>query len=475
MLPTFVIGLREGVEAALIVAIIAGFLRQEGRARRPALDLARGRRRCRDLRRRRRRARAPRPGAAPAPAGGAGDGRRLRRWGSSPSCSSGCAGTRAASRPAARRAPPRRWRPARGGAGRRWRSSPSSARGWRPPSSCSPSSRTRTTRDAGLGAMLGLVCAVAIGDAMYRGGSGSTSAGSSASPASCSCSSPPGWSPARCTPPTRRAGSTPARGRRSTSAGSWFRARGPPRCSPGCSASQPQPTRRRGHRLLSTSFPPSLRAVARRGAGRAPGAHREARRRCALVAPSASPRAVGGGDRAGCGAKQVAVKLTDAGCAPANSSSAPAADLQGDQRRHRPRQRARGPEGLRILARRRTSSPASPAPSRSPCRRARYRSTAPEVTTEAAGWSPSAMPPPAATGPRPQAAVDRLQVSMCRRQARAAGERDSGSSWPRSRRATPPKAKRQFGAARVHYETIEPVAESFGTLDPEIDARINDV
>ena len=31
MLPTFVISLREGVEAALIVAIIAGFLRQEGR------------------------------------------------------------------------------------------------------------------------------------------------------------------------------------------------------------------------------------------------------------------------------------------------------------------------------------------------------------------------------------------------------------------------------------------------------------
>ena len=31
MLPTFVIGLREGVEAALIVGIIAAFLRQEGR------------------------------------------------------------------------------------------------------------------------------------------------------------------------------------------------------------------------------------------------------------------------------------------------------------------------------------------------------------------------------------------------------------------------------------------------------------
>ena len=31
MLPTFVIGLREGVEAALIVGIIAAFLRQERR------------------------------------------------------------------------------------------------------------------------------------------------------------------------------------------------------------------------------------------------------------------------------------------------------------------------------------------------------------------------------------------------------------------------------------------------------------
>jgi iron uptake system component EfeO len=37
------------------------------------------------------------------------------------------------------------------------------------------------------------------------------------------------------------------------------------------------------------------------------------------------------------------------------------------------------------------------------------------------------------------------------------------------------KAKALFGPARLHYESIEPVAESFGNLDPEIDARINDV
>jgi FTR1 family protein len=37
------------------------------------------------------------------------------------------------------------------------------------------------------------------------------------------------------------------------------------------------------------------------------------------------------------------------------------------------------------------------------------------------------------------------------------------------------EAKKQFAGARAPYETIEPVAESFGNLDPEIDARVNDV
>jgi FTR1 family protein len=37
------------------------------------------------------------------------------------------------------------------------------------------------------------------------------------------------------------------------------------------------------------------------------------------------------------------------------------------------------------------------------------------------------------------------------------------------------KAKSLFASARSPYETIEPVAESFGGLDPAIDARVNDV
>jgi iron uptake system component EfeO len=36
-------------------------------------------------------------------------------------------------------------------------------------------------------------------------------------------------------------------------------------------------------------------------------------------------------------------------------------------------------------------------------------------------------------------------------------------------------AKAAYGPARTHYESIEPVAESFGDLDPSIDARENDV
>ena len=36
-------------------------------------------------------------------------------------------------------------------------------------------------------------------------------------------------------------------------------------------------------------------------------------------------------------------------------------------------------------------------------------------------------------------------------------------------------AEAAYAPARLHYESIEPVAESFGNLDPDIDARIDDV
>ena len=38
-----------------------------------------------------------------------------------------------------------------------------------------------------------------------------------------------------------------------------------------------------------------------------------------------------------------------------------------------------------------------------------------------------------------------------------------------------PQARQLFVPARYFYEEVEPVAESFGDLDPEVDARVNDV
>jgi iron uptake system component EfeO len=37
------------------------------------------------------------------------------------------------------------------------------------------------------------------------------------------------------------------------------------------------------------------------------------------------------------------------------------------------------------------------------------------------------------------------------------------------------KAKQTYAPARLHYESVEPVAESFGDLDPDIDSRLDDV
>jgi iron uptake system component EfeO len=37
------------------------------------------------------------------------------------------------------------------------------------------------------------------------------------------------------------------------------------------------------------------------------------------------------------------------------------------------------------------------------------------------------------------------------------------------------RAKTLYGPTRTHYEAVEPVSESFGDLDPRIDARVNDV
>ncbi len=79
MLPTFVIGLREGLEAALIVGIVAAFLRQRGRLDLLRLGLPRRRRGDRAVPGDRHRARRDLARPAPAPARGSRDRHRGRR------------------------------------------------------------------------------------------------------------------------------------------------------------------------------------------------------------------------------------------------------------------------------------------------------------------------------------------------------------------------------------------------------------
>ena len=97
-------------------------------------------------------------------------------------------------------------------------------------------------------------------------------------------------------------------------------------------------------------------------------------------------------------------------------------------------------------------------------RRARSRSpaTGSPPSTRRLGSAPDEGRPPATS-----AYVDEQTAKLLAGTARR--------SSPRSRPATSQKAKELFGPARRHYEAIEPVAESFGDLDPEIDARVNDV
>ena len=208
VLPTFVIGLREGVEASLIVGIVAAFLRQQGRqdALRAvwagvllAVALCVG---GRD------RPAAPRSGAAAAAAGRPRDRRRddRGRHGHLHDHLDAPARPRARGR-ACGRAPATRSPRARPGRSSRWPSSPCCAKGSRPPCSCSPRSRRRATRPPRARAP----CSACSSRSPSAGEStvaacGSISRASSASRPPCWCWSRPASSRPRCTRRTRRAG-----------------------------------------------------------------------------------------------------------------------------------------------------------------------------------------------------------------------------------------------------------------------------
>ena len=93
-----------------------------------------------------------------------------------------------------------------------------------------------------------------------------------------------------------------------------------------------------------------------------------------------------------------------------------------------------------------------------------------EFTVTAGGSSAAADPSAAARAQRAGEAYHDYVVDQVRQLMAAAGAFTTAV-----KAGDIEGAKAAYGPARIHYESIEPVAESFGDLDPTIDARENDV
>jgi FTR1 family protein len=183
----------------------------------------------------------------------------------------------------------------------------------------------------------------------------------------------------------------------------------------------------------------------------------------------------GSSDKGGGGARQVALKLTDAGCSPSTLK------LDAGRTTFKVTNAGTGKvselevlSGSRILGEKENLVAGLSGSFTLTLQPGQYTLSCPGGTTAATGVvTVGGKPVAASTDPRLQAAVTgyreyvstqaKLLVSRVRPFVAAVKAGDVAG------------AKRRFAAARAPYETIEPVAESFGNLDPEIDARVNDV
>jgi iron uptake system component EfeO len=185
--------------------------------------------------------------------------------------------------------------------------------------------------------------------------------------------------------------------------------------------------------------------------------------------------ACGNSDEAPAGAKKVAVKLTDAGCEPAalkldagptsfevtNSGTARVTEFEVL-------------DGAKILGEKENLSPGLSGSFVITLQPGSYTLACPGGKSAASGQltvGGSAVAPTsdkqlraAVTGYRSYVQTQSKQL-LERTQAFAGAVKGGDVA----------KAKSLFASTRAPYETIEPVAESFGDLDPEIDARVNDV
>ncbi len=222
---------------------------------------------------------------------------------------------------------------------------------------------------------------------------------------------------------------------------------------------------------LYVLWPARLTAVLRAGGARSAGtATLVAFAAVALAACGSSSDDGGGSD-----AKKVAIKLTDAGCAPS------ALKLDAGRTTFQVTNAGTGRvsemellDGSRILGEKENLVAGLSGSFALVLQPGQYTLSCPGGTSAATGVvDVGGEKVTSTTDPRLQAAVSGYQQYVAS-QARLLVARVT-PFVAAVKAGDVAKAKAQFAAARAPYETIEPVAESFGTLDPDIDARVNDV
>ncbi len=177
------------------------------------------------------------------------------------------------------------------------------------------------------------------------------------------------------------------------------------------------------------------------------------------------------------GAPKVTVSLTDDGCAP-SPATVPAGPTNFEMRNAGAGAvtEAEVMQGDRILGEKENLTPGLSGTFSLRLTEGTYTVYCPNARTER-----STLTVTAAATPAPGNTAE-AELTRAVRAYRSYVEAESAALLPATRTFAAAvrsgdvaEAKRLFPVARTHYETIEPVAESFGDLDPEIDARVNDV
>ena len=177
------------------------------------------------------------------------------------------------------------------------------------------------------------------------------------------------------------------------------------------------------------------------------------------------------------GAPKVTVSLTDDGCAPL-PATVPAGPTNFELRNAGAGAvtEAEVMQGDRILGEKENLTPGLSGTFSLRLTKGTYTVYCPNARTER-----STLTVTAAATPAPGNTAE-AELTRAMRAYRSYVETESAALLPATRTFAAAvrsgdidEAKRLFPVARTHYETIEPVAESFGDLDPEIDARVNDV